>query len=179
MDPRAIAFLLLAAAGVYWAWDQGYIGGGDTSSGDTGGGGGEIDPTVYATNPVYLQYAGLISSLEQQYGMPSGMLANLLYAESSYNPNAVSGAGAQGIAQLMPATAAGLGVSDPFDPSQAIPGAALYLSQLDQQFGSWTDAVAAYNAGPGTVSNWINGGGSLPSETVAYVQKITGTNLGA
>ncbi|HEY0508636.1 MAG TPA: lytic transglycosylase domain-containing protein, partial [Blastococcus sp.] len=89
--------------------------------------------------------------------------------ESGFDSQAVSPAGAQGLMQFMPSTAAGLGVN-PLDPNSAIDGAARYLSSLKKQFGSTDLALAAYNAGPGTVSRY---GGIPPySETQNYVRSV-------
>lgn len=120
------------------------------------------------------QYKPLIAQASKQYGVPASLLANTLHAESSFNPNAVSSAGAQGIAQFMPATAKSMGVN-PFDPSSAIPGAAQYLAQNYAKFGSWPLALAAYNAGPGRVDQMLASGAgmkALPAETQGYVAKI-------
>ena len=91
--------------------------------------------------------------------------------ESSGNPNAKSSAGAEGLMQLMPSTAASLGVSNPYDPTQAINGGAKYLAQLYKQFnGNITDTLAAYNAGPGAVQKY---GGVPPyQQTQSYVNSI-------
>jgi cell wall-associated NlpC family hydrolase len=95
--------------------------------------------------------------------------ADLFSRESGFDSQAVSPAGAQGLMQFMPSTAAGLGVN-PLDPSSAIDGAARYLSSLTKQFGSTDLALAAYNAGPGTVSRY---GGIPPySETQNYVRSV-------
>lgn len=80
-------------------------------------------------------------------------LAAVKQVESGGNPNAVSPAGAQGAFQLMPGTAASVGVTNPFDPTQAQAGASQYLSQLYKRFGNPTQAFAAYNAGPGRVAS--------------------------
>ena len=98
-------------------------------------------------------------------------------AESGFDPRAVSPAGAQGIAQLMPATARGLGVRDPFDPAQAIPAAARLLSGHVRAFGSVPLALAAYNAGPGAVRRY----GGIPPypETQAYVARVLALAGGA
>jgi peptidoglycan DL-endopeptidase CwlO len=103
------------------------------------------------------------------YGIPPGIFTNLIGAESSWNPNAVSPAGAQGIAQLMPGTAGGI---DPFDPYAALTKSAQLLKGYFDQFGNWPDAVAAYNAGPGAVTKY----GGIPPypETQNYVSKILG-----
>jgi len=116
-------------------------------------------------------YRGLIASSARAHGVPPILLAALLRAESGFRPDAVSPAGAQGIAQFMPATAAGMGLRDPFDPVQAIPAAARLLGGHLRRFGSVPLALAAYNAGPGAVERY---GGVPPyRETQGYVARIT------
>jgi soluble lytic murein transglycosylase-like protein len=97
----------------------------------------------------------------------------LIEQESGFDPTASSSAGALGLTQLMPSTAASLGVSEPLNPAQSIEGGARYLSQLLHQFGGSTaDALAAYNAGPGAVEQY---GGVPPyAETRQYVAKVLG-----
>ena len=90
-----------------------------------------------------------LSNASQQTGVPLSLLESVALKESSYDPNAVSSAGAQGLMQLMPGTAASLGVSNPFDPSQSALGGATYLEQLYSKYGNWNDALVAYNEGPG------------------------------
>ncbi len=115
--------------------------------------------------------APLFLSAASRYGVPPQLLAAVAQAESGFNPNAVSSAGAEGIMQLMPSTAAGLGV-DPFNPAQAIDGAAQLLSGYINQFGSIPLALAAYNAGPGAVERY---GGIPPyAQTQSYVQEVMG-----
>ncbi len=110
-------------------------------------------------------------------GLAPVLLAALLRSESGFDPRAVSPAGAQGIAQFMPATAAGMGLRDPFDPAQAIPAAARLLAGHMRAFGSIPLALAAYNAGPGAVSRY---GGVPPyPETQAYVARILALAGGA
>jgi soluble lytic murein transglycosylase-like protein len=96
-------------------------------------------------------YAAQINAAAATYGIDPNILAGLLYTESNFNPSAISSAGAQGIAQFMPATAAQYGVNTS-DPTSSINGAAHYLSDLYNEFGSWPAALTAYNAGPGNVS---------------------------
>lgn len=123
-------------------------------------------------------YADLFSKAAARYGLPPALLAAVAKVESGYDPKAVSPAGARGLMQLMPGTAAGLGV-DPFDPAQAVDGAARLLSRDLADFGSLPEALAAYNAGPGAVRRY---GGIPPfAETTAYVRKVQAamTTLGS
>lgn len=115
-------------------------------------------------------YGPLFAAAGQRYGIDPTLLAAVAKQESGYNPRAVSGAGAQGLMQLMPGTAAGLGVTNPFDPTQAVDGAARMLRDLTSRFGSTRLALAAYNAGPGAVLKY----GDVPPypETQAYVRNV-------
>ncbi|MCW5733646.1 MAG: lytic transglycosylase domain-containing protein [Enhydrobacter sp.] len=107
--------------------------------------------------------------------LPEEFFTRLIWQESRFDPSAVSRAGAQGIAQFMPQTAALRGLASAFDPLQALREAASYLRELRTTFrGSLGLAAAAYNAGPGQVEAWIGGRGSLPLETQAYVRIVTG-----
>lgn len=107
----------------------------------------------------------------QTYGVPLTLLKAVAKAESNYNANAVSAAGAQGVMQLMPATAKSLGVDNPFDARSNIMGGAKYISQkLDQYGGDIELALAAYNAGSGNVAKY---GGVPPfTETRNYIKRI-------
>jgi peptidoglycan DL-endopeptidase CwlO len=122
------------------------------------------------------QFAALFRAAEQRNGLPPGLLNAVAKHESSYNPRAVSPAGARGLMQIMPATARELGV-DPMVPAQAIDGAARYLASNLRRFGSVDLAVAAYNAGPGAVSR--HGGIPPYAETRTYVQRVMSTLRGA
>jgi peptidoglycan DL-endopeptidase CwlO len=130
--------------------------------------------------PASLQVPGnlapLFAAAAAQHGVPAALLAAVAKQESGYNPSAVSSAGAEGIMQLMPSTAAGLGVNA-LDPAQAIgAGAQLLGSYLQRYNGSVPLALAAYNAGPGAVAKY---GGVPPyPQTTAYVNDIVGM-LGA
>jgi soluble lytic murein transglycosylase-like protein len=115
-------------------------------------------------------YADLFNAAGAKYGVSPKLLAAVAKVESGYNPQAVSKVGARGLMQIMPGTAAGLGVSNAFDPAQAIDGAAKLLSANLKEFGSLDLAVAAYNAGGGSVKKY---GGIPPfAETQAYVPKV-------
>ena len=124
-------------------------------------------------NPAVAQYADEFASAEQTFHLPTGLLAAVAQQESGGNPNAVSPAGAQGLMQLMPATAAGLS-TNAFDPHQAIIAAAkIFKGNLAQFNSSVPLALAAYNAGAGAVTEY---GGVPPySETQNYVSKIMAT----
>jgi peptidoglycan DL-endopeptidase CwlO len=116
-------------------------------------------------------FADLFNQASSEYGVSAKLLSAVAKQESGYNAQAVSPAGAQGLMQLMPGTAAGLGVTDSFDPSQAVNGAAKLLSDLLSRFnGSTPLALAAYNAGPGAVMRY-DGVPPYP-ETQNYVKSI-------
>lgn len=131
------------------------------------------------------KWAPVIAAAEQQYGIPTGLLARQAYEESGYRTSVINGtqsspAGALGILQLMPQYFSSVQVPIPFSDG-AIEGqiaqAAGYMHQLYQEFGNWPAALAAYNAGPGTVSQYLAAGGagaglSLPAQTVNYVTQI-------
>ncbi|QIE96120.1 transglycosylase SLT domain-containing protein [Pantoea stewartii] len=111
--------------------------------------------------------------LEQLYRLPEGLLRSVAIAESSGNPNAVSGAGAQGLFQLMPGTGRdmGLGRGEAFDPMKAAQAAAKYLSQLlKANGGDLTKALASYNWGLGNVQKY--GMALMPQETRNYVPRV-------
>lgn len=120
--------------------------------------------------PVPPQLAGLIQEQAQAQGVDADLLKAIMKNESNFNPKAVSPVGAQGLMQLMPGTAAGLGVSDSFDPAQNIAGGAKYIKGLLTKYQSVPKAVAAYNAGPGAVDKYH---GIPPyKETTQYVKKV-------
>jgi soluble lytic murein transglycosylase-like protein len=107
----------------------------------------------------------------RKHGVPEDLFLRLVQQESGWNPGAVSHAGATGLAQLMPGTAAKLGV-DPNDPHQNLDGGARYLAMMYAKFGSWRLALAAYNAGPAAVEK--HGGIPPYAETKNYVKAILG-----
>jgi soluble lytic murein transglycosylase-like protein len=117
-----------------------------------------------------IPYGDLFAKAGAKYGVSPKLLAAVAKVESGYNPRAVSRVGAQGLMQLMPATARGLGVHDAFDPAQAIEGGAQLLARNLREFKSVPLALAAYNAGGGAVHRY---GGIPPfAETQAYVPKV-------
>ena len=114
-------------------------------------------------------WAGVIETAATDAGLDPRLLAALVWAESAFRADAVSHAGAIGLAQLMPGTAAGLGV-DPWDPAQNLAGGARYLATQIAEFGRLEHALAAYNAGPGRVRQ--SGGIPNIAETQAYVPRV-------
>jgi soluble lytic murein transglycosylase-like protein len=121
--------------------------------------------------PPGVPYGAEITAAAQRHGIDPALLAGLVRQESNFDPTAGSPAGARGLTQLMPGTAAGLGVTDVTDPLQSLEGGAKYLKQqLDTFGGDVTKALAAYNAGPGAVQRY---GGVPPyAETQNYVRAV-------
>jgi hypothetical protein len=115
-----------------------------------------------------------LTDAAQRNNLPSPFFIRLLFQESGFRPGVVSSAGAEGIAQFMPETAASRGLDNPFDPVQAIAAAAGLLRDLAQRFGNLGLAAAAYNAGPKRIHDWLARNGKLPQETQDYVKTITG-----
>jgi transglycosylase-like protein with SLT domain/sporulation related protein len=116
----------------------------------------------------------MIEGAATTHSLPIDFFARLIWQESGFRPHVTSGAGAQGVAQFMPGTAAERRLADPFDPEQAIPKSAELLDDLRGRFGNLGLAAAAYNGGPARVEAWLAGRGSLPWETRNYVSAITG-----
>lgn len=118
------------------------------------------------------QYLSVAKAAAARHGVPEDLFLRLVQQESGWNPNAKSHAGAMGLAQLMPGTAAKLGVN-PRDPQQNLDGGARYLRMMYNRFRSWRLALAAYNAGPEAVEK--HGGIPPYRETKNYVRAILGS----
>ena len=125
----------------------------------------------FSSAPRVLSYAELIKRYAGQYDLDEALVKAVIKVESDYRPHVVSSKGAQGLMQLIPETARDMNVSDPFDPSDNIHGGTRYLRlMLDQFDGDLELALAAYNAGPGTVKR--HGGVPPYTETLNYIQRV-------
>jgi hypothetical protein len=118
----------------------------------------------------------LFASAERNH-LPVTFFANLIWQESGFQHDAVSSAGALGIAQFMPEVAMEVGLGNPLDPHEALPASAKLLRSLREQFGNLGFAAAAYNAGPHRVADWLEHGRTLPLETQNYVVRVTGRSI--
>jgi len=155
------------------AWHYGFTAGpAPCSAAGNRTGAADRSQSLPASVPSFVpaRYRAPILSAAMKWGVSAALLSAQLMAESGFNPTAVSSAGASGIAQFMPATAASYGLTDPFDPVRAIDAQAHLMSDLLKQFGSPALALAAYNAGPGAVGSC----NCIPPypETQAYVARI-------
>ncbi len=164
--------LILIVLGVLFAWDML----------------GSSTPSVFAYSQkttvsgiasANLKYVAIAKQDAQKAGIPPGTYVRQITQESGFNPRAVSPAGAIGIAQFMPATAASLKIN-PWNPIQSLRGAARLMANYVRQYsGNYAKALAAYNAGPGAVQSAVRQGGAnwfhyLPAETQNYIRIILG-----
>lgn len=134
----------------------------------------ESDP-ISATQPATAEKGSqwlepIIAKASKRYGVDMGLIKAVIKAESNFNPSAVSHAGAQGLMQLMPATARSLGVNDSFDPEQNVMAGTRFLRDLLNRYnGKLDSALAAYNWGPGNVDKRPD---HLPRETRDYLARV-------
>lgn len=171
----ALGFGVIAGAAAWWLSQRGAAGAGA----DAGAGSSGADIVTQIGNVLGFwtppeKYAGMVSAAESKYGLPDGLLARLLWQESRYREDIITGqvaspVGALGIAQFMPSTARDFGI-DPLNPAQAIDAAGKYLKQLFNRFGTWSEALAAYNWGQGNVAR--KGLAAAPVETRNYFTSI-------
>lgn len=118
-----------------------------------------------------------IERLSQEHDLPEGFFARLIWQESRFDPNAVSPAGAEGIAQFIPSTARLRRLADPFNPAMALARSAEYLAEMRDAFGNLGMAAIGYNAGENRARAFLAGNSFMPGETRAYVRIITGHSV--
>ncbi|HZQ98178.1 MAG TPA: lytic transglycosylase domain-containing protein [Chloroflexota bacterium] len=129
-------------------------------------------PPSFLARRQAVPFAEIIGEAARKYGVDPTLVAAVAKAESSFNPGAISKAGAKGLMQLMDGTARALGVQDSLDPEQNVDGGTRFLGEMLRRFGKPELALAAYNAGPGAVAKY---GGVPPfDETRGYVAKVLG-----
>jgi soluble lytic murein transglycosylase-like protein len=131
----------------------------------------EVADEVAASAGTRAELEALAADVARRHGLDPALVLAVASVESGFRPKAVSPKGAQGLMQLMPATATSLGVTDVFDPETNLEGGSRYLAELIALYdGDLTKALAAYNAGPGAVKR--HGGVPPYQETRAYVKKV-------
>src|SRR5262245_40707481 len=132
-------------------------------------------PWAWRTDPVAKLWADSFDSAAAENGLPPDLLPSMARAESNFDPEAKSKAGALGLMQFLPSTAAQYKI-DPLNPDEAIHGAGRYMKDLLVKYqGNLPKALAAYNAGPGTVDRY----GGVPVFTLGYLDKVLGNAQGA
>ncbi|MEO5326774.1 MAG: lytic transglycosylase domain-containing protein [Magnetococcus sp. THC-1_WYH] len=133
----------------------------------------DIIPRTSESRPGGTKYDTIIQKASKKYGVDADLIRSVIQVESSFNPKAVSAAGAKGMMQLMPGTAKELGVKNPFDAEENIMGGTAYLSRLlDRYDGNVRSALAAYNWGMGNLEKKPMA--AMPGETRSYVSRIMG-----
>ena len=135
------------------------------------------EPVCIAADTYVPDVCAAIETYADHYALPSGFFARLIWQESRFDPNAISPAGAQGIAQFMPSTARLRSLTNPFDPAEALARSAQYLRHLELKFGNLGLAAAAYNGGERRISNLLAGTGGVVAETRSFVSIITGQSV--
>jgi len=130
------------------------------------------EPQGYSIGPAprHWAYDGLIGDTAREQRVQPALVKAVIAAESSFDPGAVSRKGAQGLMQLMPATAKDLGIADPLEPTDNVRGGTRYLRNMLDRYGDLSRAIAAYNAGPAAVDRY----GGIPPypETQDYVNRV-------
>ncbi len=130
----------------------------------------KVDVKAWSTDRICRE----IERVAVLHALPKSTFARLIWTESRFDILARSPAGAEGIAQFMPATAKAEGLLNSYDPALALPASAALLAKLRSEFGNFGLAAAAYNAGPGRVNRYLKGRSGLPFETLDYVAAVTG-----
>jgi hypothetical protein len=120
---------------------------------------------------------GALETLSETFALPPGFFTRLIWQESRFDPNAVSPAGALGIAQFIPGTARLRALKDPFNPAEALTRSAEYLAEMRSRFGSLGLAAIGYNAGEERAQRFLGGAPFMPGETRHYVRVITGLSV--
>jgi soluble lytic murein transglycosylase-like protein len=129
------------------------------------------------TAPVRELICRMVDAAAETYRLPSSFLTRVLWQKSGFHTDVTSPAGAAGVAQFMPGTAAERGLADPYDPDPAIRQSARLLAELATRCGNLGLATAAYNAGPAWVWKWLHAQSGLPTETQLYVLTVTGRRV--
>jgi hypothetical protein len=131
---------------------------------------GSLSVVGNGARPEPNSYDELIERVALRHGVPPALVKAVVKTESNFQRHAVSSKGAQGLMQLMPGTAADLGVQDAFSPEENLGGGTRYLRAMIDRYGDWKHALAAYNAGPGRVDQY----GGIPPyrETREYVERV-------
>ncbi len=130
----------------------------------------QLRPTTSPAASAPGRFDDIVREAAGRWGLSTDLVHAVIRAESDYNPDCTSSAGAMGLMQLMPGTARALGVTDAYDPAQNILGGSRYLREQLDRFGDLSLALAAYNAGPGAVSR--HGGIPPYRETQTYVRRV-------
>lgn len=136
-------------------------------------------PLCIRVSDFYGDVCRTIATSAAFWGLPEHYFARLIWQESHFDPNALSPAGAAGIAQFMPSTGRLRGLADAYNPAEALARSAEYLHFLRNRFGNLGLAAAAYNGGENRMARYVKNGGFLPRETRDYVETITGRSVDA